>query len=76
MDKKEYIEESDKIESHLDQDSNSYEKLQYTFVWLKSRMPELHNDIVKNFQQIEASVYAHRQEQDAKDEQDVDNSRF
>ena len=50
MDKKEYLEESNKIEPHLDQDSNSYEKLQYTFVWLKSRMPELHNDIVKNFQ--------------------------
>lgn len=76
MDKKEYLEESKKIESHLTQDSNSYEKLQYTFVWLKSRMPELHDDIVKNFQQIESSVYAQRQEQDAKEQQDVDNPRF
>ena len=76
MDKKEYLEQSKKIESHLNQDFNSYEKLQYTFVWLKSRMPDLHDDIVKNFQQIEASVYAYRQEQDAKEQQDVDNPRF
>ena len=69
MDKEEYLEESDKIQEHLDKDFNSYEKLQYTFVWLRTRMPELHDDIVKKFQQIESGVYAHRQEQDAKNDQ-------
>ena len=67
MDKEEYLELSDEIQPHLERDINSYEMLQFTHVWLKSRKPELHQELVRTFQTMEASVYAHRQEQDAKD---------
>lgn len=67
MDKDEYLELSDEIKPHLDRDINSHELLQFTHVWLKSRQPELHQELVRNFQKMEAAIYAHRQEQDAKD---------
>ena len=67
MDKDEYLELSNEIQPHLDRDINSHELLQFTHVWLKSRKPELHQELVRNFQQMEASIYAYRQEQDAKD---------
>tara|TARA_B100000900_G_scaffold376328_1_gene358995 strand:- start:727 stop:936 length:210 start_codon:yes stop_codon:yes gene_type:complete len=67
LDKNEYLELSEQIQPHLDRDINSSELLQFTHVWLKSRKPELHKELVRNFQQMEAAIYAHRQEQDAKD---------
>lgn len=67
MNKDEYLELSSEIKPHLDRDINSHELLQFTHVWLKSRKPELHQELVRNFQQMEAAIYAHRQEQDAKD---------
>lgn len=67
MDKDEYIVESEKIDERLARDVNSYDMLVYNFVWLKSRKPELHAELMRKFQSIESSVYAHRQEQDAKD---------
>jgi len=67
LDKEEYLELSDEIQPHLERDMNSYEMLQFTHVWLKSRKPELHQELVRTFQTMEASVYAHRQQQDAED---------
>lgn len=67
MDKDEYLELSNEIQPHLDRDINSHELLQFTHVWLKSRKPELHQELVRNFQQMESAIYAHRQQQDAKD---------
>lgn len=67
MNKDEFIVESEKIDERLARDVNSYDMLVYNFVWLKSRKPELHEELMRQFQSIESSVYAHRQEQDAKD---------
>lgn len=67
MNKDEFIVESEKIDDRLARDVNSYDMLVYNFVWLKSRKPELHEELMRQFQSIESSVYAHRQEQDAKD---------
>ena len=67
MNKDEFIVESEKIDERLTRDVNSYDMLVYNFVWLKSRKPELHEELMRQFQSIESSVYAHRQEQDAKD---------
>ena len=67
MNKDEYIVESEKIDERLARDVNSYDMLMYNFLYIKSRKPELHEELMRQFQSIESSVYAHRQEQDAKD---------
>ena len=67
MNKDEYIVESEKIDERLARDVNSYDMLVYNFLYIKSRKPELHEELMRQFQSIESSVYAHRQEQDAKD---------
>jgi len=67
MNKDEFLVESDKIDERLARDANSYDMLVYNFLWIKSRQPELHEELMRKFQSIESSVYAHRQEQDAKD---------
>ena len=67
MNKDEYIVESEKIDERLARDVNSYDMLVYNFLYIKSRKPELHEELMRQFQSIESSVYAHRQEQDAED---------
>ena len=67
MDRDEFLDQSEQIEERLSRDVNSYDMLVYNFGWLKSRKPELHAELMRKFQSIESSVYAHRQEQDAKD---------
>ena len=67
MDKDEFLTESGKLDERLARDVNSYDMLMYNFWWIKTRQPELHEELMRKFQSIESSVYAHRQEQDAKD---------
>ena len=67
MDKDEFLTESGKLDERLARDVNSYDMLMYIFLWIKTRQPELHEELMRKFQIIESSVYAHRQEQDAKD---------
>ena len=67
MDKDEFLTESGKLDERLARDVNSYDMLMYNFLWIKTRQPDLHEALMRKFQIIESSVYAHRQEQDAKD---------
>ena len=68
MDKDEFLTESGKLDERLARDVNSYDMLmRANFLWIKTRQPELHEELMRKFQIIESSVYAHRQEQDAKD---------
>ena len=67
MDRDEFLNQSEQVEERLSRDANSYDMLVCNFVWLKSRKPELHAELMRKFQSIDSSVYAHRQELDAKD---------
>ena len=63
----EFFELSDQVQESLDRDVNSYDRLVFNFVWLKTRKPDLYDELMRNFDQMEPNVYAHRQKQDAKD---------
>ncbi len=67
MKEEEFLELSDQVQESLDRDVNSYDRLVFNFVWLKTRQPDLYDELMRNFDQMEATVYAHRQRQDAKD---------
>jgi hypothetical protein len=67
MKEEEFFELSDQVQESLDRDVNSYDRLVFNFVWLKTRQPDLYDELMRNFDQMEATVYAHRQKQDAKD---------
>lgn len=67
MKEEEFFELSDQVQESLDRDVNSYDRLVFNFVWLKTRQPDLYDELMRNFDQMEATVYAHRQRQDAKD---------
>ena len=67
MTEEEFFELSNQVQESLDRDVNSYDRLVFNFVWLKTRQPDLYDELMRNFDQMEATVYAHRQQQDAKD---------
>lgn len=67
MTEDEFFELSNQVQESLDRDVNSYDRLVFNFVWLKTRKPDLYDELMRNFDQMEPTVYAHRQKQDAED---------
>ena len=61
MDTKEYLELSKKADDELNRSMNQFELYQFTYVWLKSRMPEAYKELVSRFEHLEGEIYAARE---------------
>ena len=61
MKAKEYLELAHKEERERRNNPNQYELYSYTYVWLKSRNPELAKELEANFKNIELQVNSARE---------------
>tara|TARA_R100000426_G_C4754384_1_gene84645 strand:+ start:119 stop:379 length:261 start_codon:yes stop_codon:yes gene_type:complete len=61
MKAKEYLELAHKEERERRNNPNQYELYSYTYVWLKSRNPELAKELEDNFKNIELEVNSARE---------------
>ena len=61
MKAKEYLELAHKEERKRRNNPNQYELYSYTYVWLKSRNPELAKELEDNFKNIELQVNSARE---------------
>ena len=61
MKAKEYLELAHKEERERRNNPNQYELYSYTYVWLKSRNPELAKELEDNFKNIELQVNSARE---------------
>tara|TARA_B100000214_G_C23714032_1_gene511142 strand:+ start:194 stop:451 length:258 start_codon:yes stop_codon:yes gene_type:complete len=58
MDTHEFLALSKELDEELRQDYHQHELYSYVTVWLKSRMPDLYQELEANFRRIEPNVYA------------------
>lgn len=61
MKAKEYLDLARKEERDRRDNPNQYDLYSYTYVWLKSRRPDLAEELTKQFQEIELQVNAARE---------------
>ena len=61
MKAKEYLDLAHKEERDRRDNPNQYDLYSYTYVWLKSRRPDLAEELTKQFQEIELQVNAARE---------------
>ena len=61
MKAKEYLDLARKEERDRRNNPNQYDLYSYTYVWLKSRRPDLAEELTKQFQEIELQVNAARE---------------
>lgn len=61
MKAEEYLELAHKEERERRNNPNQYELYSYTYVWLKSRNPELAKELEDNFKKIELQVNSARE---------------
>ena len=57
----EYMDLARKEEQDRRQNHNQYDLYSYTYVWLKSRQPDLAKELEENFKQIEQQVSTARE---------------
>lgn len=58
METQEYLSLADQLDSQLRQDQHQFELYSFMTVWLKSRMPNLYNELEADFRRIEPNVYS------------------
>ena len=61
MKAEEYLDLARKEERDRRNNPNQYDQYSYTYVWLKSRRPDLAEELTKQFQEIELQVNAARE---------------
>lgn len=61
MKAEEYMDLAHKEEQKRRQNPNQYDLYSYTYVWLKSRQPNLAKELEENFKQIEQQVSTARE---------------
>ncbi len=61
MKAEEYLDLARKEERDRRNNPNQYDLYSYTYVWLKSRRPDLAEELTKQFQEIELQVNAARE---------------
>ena len=61
MKAEEYLDLARKEERDRRNNPNQYDLYSYTYVWLKSRRPDLAEELTKQFQKIELQVIAARE---------------
>ena len=61
MKAEEYLDLARKEERDRRNNPNQYDLYSYTYVWLKSRRPDLAEELTKRFQEIELQVNAARE---------------
>ena len=76
MKAEEYLDLARKEERDRRNNPNQYDLYSYTYVWLKSRRPDLAEELTKQFQEIELQVNAAREVEHALQPEQLYDNRW